>query len=275
MAHDGFAPLSDMEWEVLSDFLRMKLGSTHQVFDWFIDRWGKESRNRVDDESLRSKTSFFYLEGKLENKVLLVAHADTWWDTRYTDTPYYGTHDIRLEDGVVRSTVGEAGLGADDRAGCAMLSLLKNTGHSILVTEGEEQRGLNTDHEIPLFPRDYDVFSEIHAKHKFMIQLDRKNSNDFKCYNVGSGLFKSYIHEQTGFDLIDDGGSTDIVALCNQPVQNRVCGVNFSIGYYNEHSPSNRHPYGNETLNLAEWKRTLETVRELVKTEDLPKYPLP
>jgi hypothetical protein len=270
MTQEDFALLEEKEWEELSSFLRMKLGDTRQVFAWFIDRWGKDARYRADDESIRSKTSFFYLEGFRRNKVLLVAHADTVWDSRYVG--YHGEHDIAIDQGIVRSTNKAAGLGADDRAGCSMLSLLRETGHSILVTEGEEQR---IAQHIPLFPLDQGIFAEIHAKHQFMVQLDRKNSNDFKCYSVGSGLFKGYIHEQTDYEHIDDGGSTDIVALCDQPVQNRICGANFSIGYYNEHHPRPGYPNDHEYLNLAEWKRTLDTVTKLIESANLPRFPLP
>ena len=37
-----------------------------------------------------------------------------------------------------RSGVYDEGIGADDRAGCAILWLLKDSGHSLLVTNGEE-----------------------------------------------------------------------------------------------------------------------------------------
>lgn len=266
MAHDDFTPLSKLEWEVLSSFLRMKLGSTQQVFNWFTSRWGKEARYRVDDESMKSKTSFFYLEGKLENKVLMVAHADTVWDSRYVG--YTGEHDIAVEQGIVRSTNMDAGLGADDRAGCAMLSLLKETGHSILVTEGEEhRRGQN----IPLFPQDGPLFTQISENHQFVVQLDRKNGNDFRCYSVGSDDFVKFIESRTKYvrPYENDNRHADIEILCRS-----ICGVNFSIGYYHDHCPNADYPNKHEYLNLAEWKRTLDTVRKLIEPADLPRFPL-
>lgn len=266
VSQDNYEPLVEKEWEELSAFLRMKLGSTQQVFDWFISRWGKEARYKVDDESMKSKTSFFYLEGKRENRVLLVAHADTVWDSRYVG--YTGEHDIAVEQGNVRSTNMVAGLGADDRAGCAMLSLLKETGHSILVTEGEERRRTQN---IPLFSQDGPLFIQINENHQFVVQLDRKNGNDFRCYSVDSDDFVKFIESRTKYIRPDDNDNhhADIEILCRS-----ICGVNFSIGYYNEHCPRHDRPHEHEYLKLTEWKRTLDTVRKLIEPADLPRFPL-
>ena len=46
--------------------------------------------------------------------------------------------DVVFEDGVYSSGDDLCGIGADDRAGCAMLWLLRDSGHSLLILDGEE-----------------------------------------------------------------------------------------------------------------------------------------
>jgi len=117
--------------EVLRSFLEIPLGSADGVFDRFLEIPGAIYRG----EGLER---FLYVRGSRSNKVLLVAHADTVWDHDYGFNPGW-THEIAIENGEIRAVNDEFGLGADDRAGCAMLWLLKDLGHSLLVTNGEEQ----------------------------------------------------------------------------------------------------------------------------------------
>ncbi len=117
--------------EVLRSFLEIPLGSADGVFDRFLQIPGAICRG-VGLER------FLYVRGSRTNKVLLVAHADTYWDRDYGYDPS-PTHKIKIEDVEIRAVNEESGLGADDRAGCAMLWLLKDLGHSLLVTNGEEK----------------------------------------------------------------------------------------------------------------------------------------
>ena len=94
-----------------------------------------------------------------------MAHADTVWDREYGYDPG-PTHEIKIENGEIRAVDDQFGLGADDRAGCAMLWLLKDLGHSLLVTNGEEdgQKGacwLMSDNK--------DISDEINYDHQFVV----------------------------------------------------------------------------------------------------------
>ena len=122
------------EIKELKRFLNFPISSTKEIFNEFktIDEHLFMEKNE------NGKERFLYVEGKRENKVLLVAHADTYFDM------FYGypqkTYKL-LEDSNVLNAIDENGeaqlLGSDDRAGIAMLWLLKDSGpdiHCLLPT---------------------------------------------------------------------------------------------------------------------------------------------
>ena len=161
--------------EVLKSFLGIPLESADGVFDRFLQIPGAICRG----DGLER---FLYVRGSRSNKAILVAHADTIWDREYGyDTG--PTHEIGIDNGEIRAANDKFGLGADDRAGCAMLWLLKDLGHSLLVTNGEEngQKGSSW-----LMDHNKDIADEINHDHQFVIQFDRGNGRDFKCYDVGT-----------------------------------------------------------------------------------------
>jgi hypothetical protein len=237
--------------EVLRSFLEIPLGSADGVFDRFLQIPGAIYRG----EGLER---FLYIRGARPNRVLLVAHADTFWDCEYGYDPG-PTHEIKIEDGEIRAVNGNFGLGADDRAGCAMLWLLKDLGHSLLVTNGEEheQRGASW-----LMSDNKDIAADINHDHQFVIQLDRRNGSDFKCYDVGTDEFRSYVAEKTGYTEPDRRATSDIVTLCRE-----IAGVNLSVGYHNEH-------HENEFLNISEWECTLNVVQEWLSEPNLERFAL-
>lgn len=233
----------ELDYLVLRDFLSLP----HRA-EAVLDRFA--SLPHAVGEKHLEKEGFVYIPGTRENGVLLVAHADT-----------VGEEDLAVElaedEGIIRNRRGI--LGADDRAGCAMLWLLRNTGHGLLVTDGEEYGSVGSRFLKKAFP---DRFDEINSRYRFMIQIDRCGSADFKCYQVGTPEFRRYILEKTHFSEPDRMRSTDIVHLCRD-----ICGVNLSCGYYREHTAA-------EYLVKAEWRNTLELLRNWLSEEDIPKFPL-
>ncbi len=238
--------------EVLGSFLEIPLGSADGVFDRFLEIPGAIYRG----EGLER---FLYVRGSRSNKVLLVAHADTIWDREYGPDPG-PTNEISIENGEIRAVNDKFGLGADDRAGCAMLLLLKDLGHSLLVTNSEENGQTGSSW---LKNHNKDIADEINGDHQFIIQFDRRNGTDFKCYDVGTNEFRSYVAEKTGYTEPDRRSSTDIKILCRE-----IAGVNLSVGYHNEH-------HENEYLNIAEWDHTLKVVREWLSEPILDRFALP
>lgn len=237
--------------ETLKEFLNFPLGSANDVLTKFAKIPGAircGNGNRLEQ--------FVFIEGSRNNRVLLVAHADTYWDENY-DKKSDGPQELEQHNGTIRNKNG--GLGADDRAGCAILWLLKDMGHSLLVTNGEEhgRKGSNL-----LMQNHPDIADKINKDHQFAVQLDRRNGADFKCYEVGTDEYRAYVKQQTGYSEPDKSSFTDIVTICRD-----ICGVNLSIGYYNEHSE-------NECIVINEWLNTLNICRKWLSNPELPRFSL-
>jgi len=245
------------EVTVLKRFLSFPIGSTDEVFAQFKTIGWHIYREKSADR----KERFIYIEGSRKDKVLLIAHADTAYDFFYKKSQFL--HTVVEENGFLKA-VNENGLpqlsGADDRAGAAMLWLLKDSGHSLLVTDGEEGTRIGSKW---LVRENRDIAERINQNHRFMIQLDRCNGREFKCYNVGTAEFRTYIKKQTDYSEPEFGALTDICSLCED-----ICGVNLSIGYYDQHSEF-------ESLKIEEWLHTLQIVRKILASETLPEFRLP
>ena len=239
----------DRDKATLIEFLRYSASHSNEVFDRFKEVPGYEMHGE-------EKTRFLYVDGKRENKVLLVAHADTVW-CYDKNKANWTEQELRLvNDNIITNQNG--GLGADDRAGCAIVWLLREMGHSILITDGEEDGSLGSEYLMENHP---DLAQKVND-HQFIVQFDRKNGSDFKCYNVGTEEFRNYIETITGYTEPDQKRSTDIVVLCK-----RIAGVNLSIGYRNEHKED-------EHIYLHQWQATLDMCRRWLSYEELPKFPI-
>lgn len=235
--------------DILEEFLNLPLGSSDEVFNKFAGIPGAIRRGSGLEQ-------FLFVEGNRVNRVLLVAHADTYWDEHYGENGNESQELFQL-DGIIRNK--NSGLGADDRAGCAIIWLLKEMGHSILITNGEEhgRKGSNW-----LMNKNHDIADAINLNHQFVVQLDRRNDKDFKCYSVGTDKFRTYVRKTTGYSEPDRSSYTDIVTLCRD-----ICGVNLSIGYRSEHSED-------EHLVVSEWVNTLNICRKWLSASELPHFSL-
>ncbi len=188
--------------------------------------------------------------------MVLIAHADTYFDESYGYPKQKHIVEIDGNYFVGKTENGDRiALGADDRAGCAVLWALKDYGHSILITDGEEHGRIGSKW---LMEENLDI-AEIINQHQFMIQFDRQNSDDFKCYNVGTDEFRSFIKEKTNYTEPDRKKNTDICTLCD-----KICGVNLSVGYYDEHK-------NKEKINFNDWLNILNVTKNLLAM-DLPKF---
>ena len=225
------------------EFLSMPLGSSGEIFAKFRELDGAEHQGV-------GKHQFLYRPGPREDRVLLVAHADTVWDC--------GRQEIVNENGVIRNKLG--GLGADDRAGCAIVWLLRDLGHSLLIVDGEESGRQGSTWLMDANP---DIRNEINDKHNFVIEFDRRNGRDYKCYDVGTPEFRKYIEAMTGYTESDRHSYTDIGTLCR-----KIPGANLSVGYRNEHTKQ-------EYLVVKEWQHTLDLSRQWLAGLGLPKFALP
>lgn len=240
--------------EVLERFCACPLGTEDEVLRLFSALPGAQAHFDGD------KRNFVYVPGKREDRVLLIAHADTVWDLQYRGEDFTQRLQKKISEGkTVYSGVNPScGIGADDRAGCAILWLLKDLGHSLLITDGEERGQISANHIKNSYPALYD---ELNA-HAYAIQFDRRNATDYKVYDLAvSEEFLAFIEAETGYSDAGRTARTDIVAICRD-----ICGVNLSIGYYAEHTPD-------ECLVLEEWLATL-TLAERLLQKPQKRYPL-
>ncbi|MBQ9336750.1 MAG: M28 family peptidase [Lentisphaeria bacterium] len=228
------------------DVLREFLALPHRA-ECVLDKFAGSPGIR---KSGGGKKNFVYIPGTREKSVLLVAHADTVGEENTEVVLAEDERTIRNERGI---------LGADDRAGCAMLWLLRDSGHGLLVTDGEETGCIGSKF---LKYGNPDLFDEINGRYRFMVQIDRCGGNEFKCYGVGTEEFRSYIEAATSFSEPDRTRSTDIVQLCRD-----ICGVNLSCGYHLEHTEA-------EYLVKEQWLHTLEMLRTWLSRDDLPAFRL-
>jgi hypothetical protein len=230
--------------ETLLDFLNIPLGDSDAVLKRFAALPGADHRGSGDHQ-------FVFIKGTRPNRIVLIAHADTVWssDCYKTETP-----DLKITGSIIINANG--GLGADDRAGCAIVWLLRDMGHSILITNGEEQYGIGSSW---LMKNHKDIRDEINENSAFALELDRRRGNRYICYDVGSEDFQAYIEKSTGHIESLSGGFTDICIVCE-----KICGVNLSIGYYNAHSEY-------EFLVYSEWQNTLDLCRKWLQ-EDFPRF---
>ena len=232
-----------LDIEVLKEFLSLPHRAS-AVLDRFAALPGAVRRSGGGSEN------FVYIPGTREEAVLLVAHADTF-------NPGGKAIVLEEEGDVIRNSDRSKILGADDRAGCAMLWLLRETGHGLLVTDGEEAGCRGAGFLCYGCP---DLSEEINRRYQFMIQIDRRNGTDYKCYDVGTDEFRTYVKGKTGFADSGRRSRTDIVVLCD-----KICGVNLSCGYYDEHTPS-------EHIRKSEWLNTLAVLRKWLAEAELPKF---
>ena len=236
--------------QLLEEFLRYPLHTTDEIFERFESIPGA-----ICGKGDMPLQRYVCIPGTRKSKIVLVAHADTVWDEAYGRS---ATTEIQFADGIFKSVNPTCGLGADDRAGCAMLWALRNSGHTILLVNGEEngKHGAN-------FLRDSNpkLFRFLNS-HQFMIELDYIGTNTGVYNQVDfTKRFRNYISKNLGFH--DDGGKggCDLQILCH-----KICGVNVGIGYHNPHKAE-------EYLSLDEWENAFANVVKFLEMQH-PKFPI-
>lgn len=180
---------------------------------------------------------YIYAEGTIP--IALVAHLDTVFITPPTDI-YYD-----INKGVLWSP---QGLGADDRAGVfAILKIIKaGFKPHIIFTTDEERGGLGAT-QLTIMER-VSPFKEL----KYIIELDRRGSNDCVFYDCANDEFVQYIES---FGFVEAIGSfSDISEICPSW---GIAGVNLSIGYTDEHSYV-------ETLRIGPLLDTIQKVKNML-----------
>lgn len=179
--------------------------------------------------------------------IALVAHMDTVFKTPVSDL-YYDQ-----KKGVMWSP---EGLGADDRAGIfAIIKILQDgLRPSVILTTGEEQGGIGACAIVEKYPE-----CPIPGL-KYMIQLDRRGTNDCVFYDCYCPEFVDYVES---FGFCERWGSfTDISFLMPEW---QTVGVNLSVGYEDEHSYQ-------EILCINPLLDTIKKVKKMLTETDIPTF---
>jgi hypothetical protein len=235
---------------ILDRFLNIPISSSQGVFEIFAQLPGAIWRK--GEQPLQQ---FVYIPGTRKDRVVLVAHADTVWDTVYG---HPREAKLQFADGIYSSGKPLCGIGADDRAGCAMVWALRDSGHSLLILDGEEKGKIGANY---LRKSHKKLFRELN-RHRFMLELDWAGVGCCLFNQVdNTPAFKAYI--QTAFVDSQRGGGCDLQVLCRD-----VCGANLSVGWWNWHTPK-------EQLDIAHWEENLHNIADfLAKTQPQFKIPL-
>ena len=251
--------LSNMETkEVLLDFLNQPLNSGDGIFEKFASL-----PNSKIYEGNNPGERFLFIPGNRPDAATLVAHADTVFDVG-------GEHLLIVDGYKIYSGSNSYGIGADDRAGCAMLWLFKDLGHHILVCDYEESThkdAIGNCTGSKYLMREHQYIADIINRSSFVLEFDRRMAYDrrkehYTSYDLPvSQEFREFIETNTGFIDDDNWGYTDIMELCTD-----VCGANICVGYAKAHSP-------NEKISIPAFQFIYEIMRKLL-TSDLKRFPL-
>lgn len=213
----------------------------------------------LSQKNLR-KTILSYVKNKYDNvyhtkdfimamgniPIGLVAHMDTV----FKDSPKNIYYD--REQGVIWSP---EGLGADDRAGVFLILKIIQAGlrPTVIFTTDEEKGALGAEALIQ-------KYKQVPCDLNYIIQLDRRGTNDCVFYDCDNPNFVNYIE---GFGFFEAAGTfSDISVICPEW---GVAGVNLSVGYEDEHSYI-------ETLHVTPLLKTLERVTKMLQKKDIPTF---
>ena len=248
---DAMEPLADYESaaSVLKQFLSFPLDDSTPIFQMFLQLPGAvQSRGR------RPMERFVYVPGAREDRVLLIAHTDTVWDAHYKNPVSAAV--LEEKDGYLCSGSPSAGIGADDRAGCAALWLLRNSGHSLLLADGEEYRHWGARYLLRTQRR---LLRELN-RHCYLVELDLPGSLEYSFKGVAvTKRFERFIQQQ-GYRQTACKGGTDLRFLSRGR-----CGVNLSIGFYRQHTPR-------EVIAARTWYENCRQVHRMLQPRQTP-YP--
>lgn len=198
-----------------------------------------------------AKNKFILVRGSAP--VMLVAHLDTVHEEPVQII-------CKSDNGNI--LMSPQGIGGDDRCGAYALAKiyeLSEVKPYLLFTCDEEIGGVGADwfcraHNGKRLPPELDAL-------KFIIEIDRRGSNDAVFYDCYNPDFEEFILS-FGFEFAH-GSFSDISTIAPEL---GVAAVNLSSGYHNPHT---LHEY----INRAELEHTIQRVIQIIKELDaLPRF---
>lgn len=226
--------LTNSEFLLMENLVGVSQESLHKILYKFLKQHYKKVQKTND---------FLIAEGDIP--IALVAHMDTVFPNPAKEVFY----DRRKN--VIWSPTG---LGADDRAGIyAIIQIIKSGLRPHVIFTTDEEVGCVGATELSYWPC---PFNDL----RYLIQLDRRGSDDCVFYECNNPNFEKYIED---FGFVTAWGSfTDICELCPSW---KIAGVNLSIGYRDEHTTS-------EILFVGQMLQTIEKVKKMLTQEDIPSF---
>ena len=192
-----------------------------------------------------SDDGFVYAKGDFP--VLLVAHLDTV----HKKLP----GKIKYNKGKLSSP---NGIGGDDRCGVYMIfDIIKEYNCSVLFCEDEEIGGVGSDKFIKT-----KLAGELVGTFNYLIEFDRKGSNDAVFYDCANTEFEDFITKE--FYKTQYGSFSDISTLA--PFL-KAAAVNLSCGYYNAHTKTEYLVWKEMLNSISEAKKILARTTENDKFE--------
>lgn len=186
-----------------------------------------------------------YIVAEGDIPIALVAHMDTVFPRPAQDIYY---------DRVKNVIWSSDGLGADDRAGIfAILHILRKGLRPHIILTTDEEKGAMGAFELS---KTNHPFKDL----RYIIQLDRRGSNDCVFYDCYNEDFIEYVEEFGFAEAI--GSFSDISVIC--PAW-KVAGVNLSIGYQDEHSIA-------EVLFVSQMFATIDRVIKMLTQKEIPSF---
>lgn len=183
---------------------------------------------------------FVYAQGKFP--VLLVAHMDTVHDKL--------PNKIIYKKGKISSP---NGIGGDDRCGIYMiLEIIKRYHCSVLFCEDEEMGCVGAEKFVST-----DLAEALIGQFNYIIEFDRKGSNDAVFYECANDKFEEFITNEfykTAFGSFSDISTVAPFLKC--------AAVNLSCGYYKAHTKD-------EYVVFSEMETSMdEAMKILARTTD-------
>lgn len=211
---------------------------------------------------------YVYVPGTRDDRVLLVAHADTVgtrppvsvdWKGNIatvgaTYIPPKSTNVTPISrESSYYSIAPKTVLGADDRAGCAIMWTFRNSGHSLLICD-EEELGCVGAEEAAIELVDFKS-PDCLSRHLFAIEVDRRGDTNYVFYDVSTPEFETWIASTLPAWSKEYGSFSDIACICEHA---EICGVNLAAGYLYEHTRQ-------EVLMFDAWRRSRAAVERILQ----------
>lgn len=193
-----------------------------------------------------------YVFAKGDIPIMLVSHMDT--------VHKKPVKEIYVSD--YGNITSPQGIGGDDRCGIYMITQLLKYKPYVLFTEDEEVGGVGAKKFVEAYKADNSDIERLNHL-KYMIELDRKGSNDMVFYDCDNRDFENYIGK---FGWDEKYGTYSDISDVAPAIG--VAAVNLSSGYYKAHTTD-------EIINIDDVATNLKRVSKMVRAvsrEDVPAF---